>query len=46
MDNLQDSVTDTAKYREEIAQLSSNLASLNRVYGNMLSAMSMGANKS
>ncbi len=46
MDNLQDSVTDTAKYREEIAQLSSNLSSLNRVYGNMLSAMSVGANRS
>lgn len=46
MDNLQDSVTDTAKYREEIAQLSNNLSALNRVYGNMLSAMSMGATRS
>jgi len=43
MDNLQESLTDTNKYREEIAQLSNNLAALNRVYGNMLSAMSMGA---
>lgn len=45
MDNLQDSLTDTNKYREEIAQLSNNLAALNRVYGNMLSAMSMGATR-
>jgi gliding motility-associated protein GldL len=46
MDNLQESLTDTSKYREEIAQLSNNLAALNRVYGNMLSAMSMGATRS
>ncbi|MBP9221129.1 MAG: gliding motility protein GldL [Chitinophagales bacterium] len=45
MDNLQESVTDTAKYREEIGQLSTNLAALNRVYGNMLSAMSTGATR-
>ncbi|MFN0275140.1 MAG: gliding motility protein GldL [Chitinophagales bacterium] len=43
MDNLNESLTDTQKYREEIGQLSSNLSALNRVYGNMLSAMSMGA---
>jgi len=43
MNNLQESLTDTAKYREEISQLSNNLSALNRVYGNMLSAMSMGA---
>jgi gliding motility-associated protein GldL len=43
MDNLNESVSDTQKYREEIGQLSSNLSALNRVYGNMLSAMSMGA---
>lgn len=43
MDNLNESLTDTQKYREEIGQLSNNLAALNRVYGNMLSAMSMGA---
>ncbi len=45
MDNLQESLTDTAKYREEIGQLSTNLNALNRVYGNMLSAMSTGANR-
>jgi gliding motility-associated protein GldL len=43
MDNLNESITDTKKYREEIGQLSNNLSALNRVYGNMLSAMSMGA---
>jgi gliding motility-associated protein GldL len=37
--NLNDSVSDTQKYKEQIAQLSSNLESLNTVYGNMLSAM-------
>lgn len=39
MKNLNDSVEDTKKYKEQIAQLSSNLESLNTVYGNMLSAM-------
>jgi hypothetical protein len=36
-------VTDTNTYREEIGKLSGNLASLNRIYGNMLNAMNMGA---
>jgi gliding motility-associated protein GldL len=39
MKNLNDSVDDTKKYKEQIAQLSSNLESLNTVYGNMLTAM-------
>lgn len=39
MKNLSDSVEDTKKYKEQIAQLSANLESLNTVYGNMLSAM-------
>ena len=39
MKNLNDSVDDTQKYKEQIAQLSSNLESLNTVYGNMLNAM-------
>src|ERR1019366_3998788 len=34
MKNLNDSVSDTQKYKEQIAQLSSNLESLNTVYGN------------
>jgi gliding motility-associated protein GldL len=41
MKNLHDSVDDTKKYRQEMATLSSNLTSLNTVYGNMLSAMNV-----
>jgi gliding motility-associated protein GldL len=41
MKNLNDSVEDTRKYRQEMATLSSNLSALNTVYGNMLSAMNM-----
>jgi gliding motility-associated protein GldL len=37
--NLQDSVHDTNKYKEEIGKLATNLGALNTVYGNMLSAM-------
>ena len=39
MKNLNDSVNDTKKYKEQIATLSSNLEALNTVYGNMLTAM-------
>ena len=39
MQNLNDSISDTKKYKDEISQLSSNLTALNTVYGNMLSAM-------
>ncbi len=39
MKNLSDSVDDTKKYKEQISQLSTNLESLNTVYGNMLTAM-------
>ncbi len=41
MQNLSDSVEDTKKYKENISELAKNLSSLNTVYGNMLSAMSM-----
>ncbi len=41
MKNLHESVDDTRKYRQEMATLSSNLSSLNTVYGNMLSAMNV-----
>jgi len=44
MKNLHDSVDDTRKYRQEMATLSSNLTSLNTVYGNMLSAMNVRPN--
>ena len=41
MANLNDSLEDTQKYKDEIAKLSVNLSKLNTVYGNMLSAMSV-----
>ena len=41
MKNLNDSVDDTKKYRQEMATLSNNLTALNTVYGNMLSAMNV-----
>ncbi len=37
--NISASIEDTAKYREEMAALSSNLTALNNIYGNMLGAM-------
>jgi gliding motility-associated protein GldL len=39
--NLQSSVDDTQKYKETMSDLTSNLAALNSVYGNMLSAMNV-----
>lgn len=41
MKNLNDSIDDTRKYRQEMASLSNNLTALNTVYGNMLSAMNV-----
>ena len=41
--NLGDSLEDTKKYKDQMAALNQNLGSLNRVYGNMLTAMSTGA---
>ncbi|MCB0760264.1 MAG: gliding motility protein GldL [Flavobacteriales bacterium] len=41
--NLHDSVEDTRKYKESIAELAQNLQSLNTVYSNMLNAMGAGA---
>lgn len=45
MENLNGSVEGTKQYRENIAQLASNLSSLNRVYGNMLTAMNANPNQ-
>ncbi|MBX7107335.1 MAG: gliding motility protein GldL [Chitinophagales bacterium] len=42
MDNLSESVEDTRKYRSEMSGLAKNLSQLNNVYGNMLTAMTMG----
>jgi gliding motility-associated protein GldL len=39
--NLNDSVGETKQYRDEISKLNENLASLNTIYGNMLSAMNI-----
>ncbi|MFN5183615.1 MAG: gliding motility protein GldL [Bacteroidota bacterium] len=46
MKNLNDSVDDTRKYRQEMSNLSNNLNALNNIYGNMLTAMNFnrGAN--
>ena len=41
VNNLQSSVDDTQKYKDTMAELTSNLAALNSVYGNMLSAMNV-----
>lgn len=41
MDNLNESIEDSMKYKTEIAKLSTNLSQLNNVYGNMLSAMTV-----
>ena len=41
VDNLQSSVEDTQKYKQTMSDLTSNLAALNSVYGNMLSAMNV-----
>lgn len=40
--NLKDSVEDTKRYKENIADLAENLKALNTVYSNMLNAMSAG----
>ncbi len=37
--NMKQSADDTKRYRDEISKLSSNLAAMNTVYGNMLAAM-------
>jgi gliding motility-associated protein GldL len=39
--NLQQSVEQTNRYRSELAKLSDSLASLNSIYGNMLSSMNI-----
>jgi gliding motility-associated protein GldL len=39
MQNFNDSINDSALFKDEVARLAKNLASLNGVYGNMLSAM-------
>jgi gliding motility-associated protein GldL len=43
--DIKTSADETQKYREEISNLSKNLASLNNIYGNMLSAMNVVTGK-
>lgn len=43
MNDLNDSLEDTKRYKEQIGHLASNLTQLNQVYGNMLTAMRTGA---
>ena len=37
--NFNDSSTDAKQFRDEISRLAKNMATLNSIYGNMLSAM-------
>jgi len=39
MSNLTESIDDTKKYKQEVGALANNLEQLNRVYGNMLTAI-------
>lgn len=41
MENLNRSVENSARFRDEVDALAKNIATLNRVYGNMLSAMNV-----
>jgi len=44
MESLTSSAEDTKVYKEQVAQLGSNLQALNTVYGNMLAAMNINNN--
>ena len=41
MENMNKSVENTARFRDEVDALAKNIATLNKVYGNMLSAMNV-----
>jgi hypothetical protein len=41
MQAFSDSLADARNFKDEVGKLSQNLASLNAVYGNMLSAMTI-----
>jgi len=43
--NLNESMANTEKFKTEVDNLTKNIAALNKVYGNMLSAMSVGGGK-
>jgi gliding motility-associated protein GldL len=40
--DISDSMANTAKFKEEVENITKNIAALNKVYGNMLSAMNVG----
>jgi DNA repair ATPase RecN len=44
MSNLQSTVEDTNRFRDEVSKLGNNLSAMNAVYGNMLSAMNVKQN--
>lgn len=44
MENLQSSIQNTKQYREEVEKLGKKLSALNKVYGNMLTAMNVKEN--
>ena len=41
LSNLQESVEKTSHFKSEVDSLARNIAALNKVYGNMLSAMNV-----
>lgn len=43
LNNLNGTVEDTKKYKDEVTKLAKNLSSLNTIYGNMLTAMNPNA---
>ena len=43
VDNINESLSNTKQYKEEIEKLNTNIRALNNVYGNMLSAMNFNA---
>lgn len=43
LSNLNDSVDNTVRYKDQVNMLTKNVAALNKVYGNMLSAMNVTA---
>jgi uncharacterized protein YukE len=44
MENVAEAGKGTEQFKSELSKLTNNLTSLNRVYGNMLSAMRGGGN--
>jgi gliding motility-associated protein GldL len=45
VNQLNESIEHTVKYKDEVAMLNKNVAAMNNVYGNMLAAMNVNINK-